>query len=445
MIDPASEVDDQFDVLVRDGRIAAIGTDLSDAGAEETIEAEGLILAPGLIDPHVHLREPGQEERETIATGSAAAVAGGFTSVCCMPNTQPAPDTARRVRGILDRAARTARCRVFPVGAATVGRCGEAPAEIALMAREGAVGFSDDGDVVQSAGVMAAVLAETAAAGSVFMQHCQDATLTGGASMNAGPLARRLGLKGWPRAAETIIVERDIRLARGACPAGARYHVQHISAAETVEVLRAARSDAEGADLITGEASPHHLLLTEDACAEYDAQAKVNPPLRTHEDVEALRRGVAEGVVTVLATDHAPHTEASKQTDFASAAFGMVGLETALGLYIKALIEPDHVDWPGLIRLMTVGPAALCGLDRFGLGRARVGDPGDLTLIDSEQEWTIDPEAFLSKGRNTPFAGRRVRGRAVCTIVGGRIAWSLEDGLATRAAAGAAEVESIFG
>ena len=417
-MDPGSGLDTVCDVALQDGRVAAIGTGLDTSVADRVIDAEGLLVCPGLIDPHVHLREPGQPERETIATGAAAAVAGGFTTVVCMPNTTPALDTPERVGWVLDRARAEARCRVFPVGAVTVGRQGSRLTDMILMARAGAVGFSDDGDVVADAGVMRAALAAVAATGLALMQHCQEPTLTRGASMHAGPLATRLGLIGWPAVAEEVIIERDLRLNRAI---GCRYHVQHVSSAGSVEILRTSMRGPGSPPRVTAEASPHHLTLTDDACDGFNTLAKMNPPLRTSEDVQALRQGVADGVITVLGTDHAPHTDESKAAAFAAASFGVTGLETALPLYAEALVETGAIDWNRLIEMMTVNPARLCGLDRAGLGSIAVGGPADLSLIDPGLEWTFTVGESLSKARNTPFDGRRLRSRAVATIVAGQV------------------------
>ncbi len=415
LVDPASGTDASLDLALAEGRVAAIGRGLDRSGADRVIDASGLIIAPGLIDPHVHLREPGGEHKETLATGSAAAVAGGFTTVCCMPNTTPAIDSPELVAFVRDRAARTARCRVYAVAAATKGRLGEELAEIGLCADAGAVGFSDDGDCVASAGMMRSVLRAVGATGLAFMQHCQEPTLTRGASMHAGDVAVRLGLIGWPREAEETIVERDLRLNRAI---GCRYHVQHASCAGTVELVRRAR--AEGLP-VTAEASPHHLLLTHGACETYDTATKMNPPLREERDVQALREGVADGTISVLATDHAPHTPDEKDRPFEEAPFGIIGLETALALYAEALVATGLIDWPRLIALMTVEPARLTRLDEPALGRLEVGGPADVTLIDPDLEWTVAERDLAGRSRNTPFLGRRVRGRAVCTLVAGRV------------------------
>jgi len=419
VIDPASRLDRVADVVIENGRIASIDADLTQPPGAERIDCSGLILAPGLIDPHVHLREPGGEHKETIATGSRAAVAGGFTSVCCMPNTNPALDSPEMIDAIKTRARETAVCRVFPLGAVTKGREGVELAEIGLMSERGAVAFSDDGDVVESPAVMLAGLREIARTGKVMMQHCQDPSLTRGASMNAGPVATRLGLTGWPAIAEELIIERDARLAAAA---GCRYHVQHLSAAGSVEIVRRARE--ERPDLITAEASPHHLLLTDEACDGYNTAAKMNPPLRSEADRAAVAQAVADGVITHLATDHAPHAPEAKARDFETAPFGIIGLETALALYAQALVDTGLIGWPRLIELLTAAPAALCGLDAQGLGRIQTGGPADLTLIDPELEWTISEDDLAGKSRNTPFLGRKVKGRAVRTIVAGRTAWT---------------------
>lgn len=403
----------EADVAIQDGVVTAIGPGLSGSPADRVIDASGCLVVPGLIDPHVHLREPGGEHKETLESGGRAAVAGGFTTVCCMPNTSPALDSPEMLGFIAHRAAQTAACRVFTVAAGTRGRKGEEVTEIGLLARAGAVGISDDGDCIASAGVMSRVLAACKQAGLAFMQHCQEPTLTRGASMHAGEIAVRLGLTGWPRVAEEVIIERDIRLNRGI---GARYHVQHISSGESVEIVRRARGQDQP---VSAEASPHHLLLTHDACDGYSTAAKMNPPLREQADVDAIRAGVADGTITVLATDHAPHAAEEKARPFEDAPFGIVGLETALALYVEALVAPGLIPWERLIELMTIEPARLCGLDQRGLGTLAVGGPGDVTVIDPELEWTIGAADLVGKSRNTPFLGRRVKGRAVATIVAG--------------------------
>jgi dihydroorotase len=382
--------------------------------ADVTLDCAGLLVCPGLVDPHVHLREPGQEHKETIASGVAAAVAGGFTTVCCMPNTSPCLDSAPLVEFVRLRAREAGLARVVVAGAATVGRKGEHLAPMAAMAAAGAVAFTDDGDGIASAQVMLRVLQMCRTVGKPFMQHCQEPTLTQGAAMNAGPLQARLGLGAWPAVAEELMLERDVALNRGV---GARYHAQHLSTAGSVEIIRRARARGQP---VSGEASPHHLLLTDAACEGYNTDAKINPPLRTAADVQALREGVADGTITVLATDHAPHSAAEKARDFANAPFGIVGLETALPLYAKALVETGAIGWPRLIELLTLEPARLLGLEARGVGTLSVGAPADVTVIDPEAEWTIDRAQFRSASANTPFHGWRVRARATAVFVGGR-------------------------
>lgn len=426
VVDPASGLDSTADVLLQNGRIAGLETtpgQLHIQGAR-VIDVDGLLVSPGLIDPHVHLREPGGEHKETIATGTAAAVHGGFTTVCCMPNTNPAIDSTTTFDFIRMRAQETAASRMFIVAAATEGRKGEALAPIHALTRAGAVAFSDDGDGIASADMMRHILKTCKAVDRSFMQHCQDQTLTLGASMHDGVTSARLGLVGWPRVAEEVMLERDLRLNR---EIGCHYHVQHISSGNSVDILRAAREAGVPA---TGEVSPHHLLLTDEACDGWNTNAKMNPPLREPSDIRALINGVADGVITVLATDHAPHSEAEKCVPFEYAPFGIVGIETALPLYAEALVASGAIDWPRMIAMMTIEPARLCGLDTHGLGTLRVDGPADVTVIDPELEWEICPEDSKSKSRNSPFFGRKVRGRAVLTVVAGTIRHELPSAVA---------------
>jgi dihydroorotase len=421
VIDPASGFDQTADVLIDGGVVREISSDpsrLKSLGLSrdvQTVDAEGCIVSPGLVDIHVHFREPSPIHRETIGTGAASAIHGGFTTVCCMPNTNPALDSAAMVEFIHHKAALANKARVFVVGCASKNRKGEELAEIGSMAKAGAVAFSDDGEVVADAGLMSKALRTVAAFDSVFMQHCQEPTLTRGGVMNAGPLANKLGLGGWPAIAEEVIIERDIRLNRDI---GCRYHAQHVSSGGSAELIRAARAKAQP---VTGEVSPHHLLLTEEACADYDTNAKMNPPLRTKRDIDQLKQAVADGTITVLATDHAPHLPQTKHTDFASASFGIVGLDCALPLYAKALIADGVLDWPAMLAMMTINPARLVRLDRQGIGRLAVGLPADLTVIDPDLEWTIDATQFATAGRNCPFHGWPMTGQAVSTIVAGEV------------------------
>ena len=417
ILDAANGIDSEGDVLVVGGRIARVapgGTIALPEGARR-IDCGGLIVAPGLVDPHVHLREPGGEAKETILTGTQSAIAGGFTTVCCMPNTTPAIDSVPTVRFVQQAARDAGRARVHVVAAATIGRKGEQLAPMAAMAAAGAVAFSDDGECIMNPALMRRVLEVCAALGRTFMQHCQDHVLSEGGTMHEGPTATRLGLLPWPREAEEIIVERDVRLNKSI---GAHYHAQHLSSGGSAAILR--RAQAEGIRA-TGEASPHHLLLTDVACDGYDTQAKMNPPLRTARDIAELKLAIADGTIDVLATDHAPHTAAEKARDFASAPFGIIGLDCALPLYVKALVDDGVIGWPRLIELMTRMPAKLCGLDAQGIGTLNEGTSADITVIDPMLEWTIQASEFASKSRNCPFDGWTVRGRAVLTMVVGRM------------------------
>jgi dihydroorotase len=418
IIDPASGLDSTGDLFISDGRIASIHVDGdTPAAADDIIDASGCIVCPGLIDIHVHFRDPhqGQRHDETIAFGSAAAVAGGFTTVCCMPNTSPSLDTPEEVSGVLQRGRDAALARVHTVACGTIGRRGETMAPISELIAAGAIGISDDGDGIADEDMMRHILKAVSEADSCFMQHCQDPQATKGSVMNAGPLAVKLGLTGWPASAEEAMLRRDLELNANI---GARYHAQHLSSGGSVELIRAARANGQPA---TGEASPHHLLLTEDACATYDTNAKMNPPLRRRADIEALKEGISDGTITILGTDHAPHPAHTKSVDFASASFGIIGLECALPLYRKALIDTGVLDWPAMLAMMTCNPARLVGLDTDGLGSLSKGGPADLTIIDPDHEWVIDVDTFQSSGRNCPFHGWNVCGRAVKTIVAGVI------------------------
>ncbi|MSR18724.1 MAG: dihydroorotase [Phycisphaerales bacterium] len=417
VIDPARGTDATGDVLIAGGVIQQVSQQpgaISLPSGTVVVEAEGRIVCPGLFDPHVHLREPGQEHKETIASGAASALLGGFTSVCCMPNTRPTIDLPSMVDFVHMKASQSRLARVFCAGAATVDRKGEELAPIGAMAAAGAVAFTDDGDCIANAGLMGRVLALCAVANRPFMQHCEEPTLTRGAVMNAGVLSARLGLGGWPSIAEEIVIERDIRLNRAI---GCRYHIQHMSCAGSAEIVRRARREGQ---CVTAEASPHHLLLTEDLCDGYNTMAKMNPPLRSHSDVAALRAAIADGTITVLATDHAPHTAAEKARDFTGAPFGIIGLECALPLYAKALVETGAIAWPRLIAMMTIEPARLCALDQRGVGTLTEGAPADVTIIDPDLKWVINPDSFASLSRNCPFAGWEVCGRATDVWVGGR-------------------------
>jgi dihydroorotase len=420
ILDPANRLDQAAELLIVDGKIADIGSGLrAHAPQAQIIDCKDCLITPGLIDIHVHFREPGQEAKETIATGSAAAVAGGFTTVCCMPNTNPALDDDTQIDFVFTKAREAGLCNVLPIGAITKERKGLELAEMGLMHAAGAVGFSDDGIGVASAAVMLKALQYVKMLGSILTQHCEEHSLSGG-PMNAGPMAVKLGLGGLPAAAEELMIARDLLLNKRI---GARYHVQHISTAGAVDLIRQARKNGQS---VTTEVAPHHLLLTDEACGTlnggYDSNTKMNPPLRTQADVDACIQGVIDGTIEVLATDHAPHTREEKEQEFDKAPFGITGLETALPLYAKALVEPGHLTWMQLIEKMTIAPARIMGLT--GKGTLSKGSDADVTIFNPTEEWTIDPAKSVSKSRNTPFGGWKVKGRVRQTIFGGRAVFS---------------------
>lgn len=416
VIDPANGLDRVADLLLADGKVARIDREITDRDAR-TVDARGLIVCPGLIDIHVHFREPGDEDEETIATGSAAAVAGGFTSVACMPNTHPALDDEAAIEFVYHQAARANLCNVYPIGAITKNREGVELAEMGQMIRAGAVGFSDDGAGVARTGVMLRSLQYLRMFDCPLLQHCEDPDMAAGGVMNSGVTAVRLGLPGMNAIAEELMIQRDLTLVRAT---GARYHVCHISTAHGVELVRQAK--AAGLP-VTAEVSPHHLLLTEEACATYDTNYKMSPPLRTKADVQACLQGMVDGTIDCLVTDHAPHGIQEKEHEFLDAPFGIIGLETALPLYVKALIEPGSMEWPAMIERMTIRPSRVLSLEK---GTLAVGADADVTVIDPGSRWTIDARHFRSKSRNCPFDGWQVTGRAVYTIVGGRIKYQLD-------------------
>lgn len=413
VLDPASGRDARGDVYVVDGRISQAPA----PGAPE-VDARGLVVCPGFIDIHVHLREPGQGAKETIETGTRAAAAGGFTSVVAMPNTQPVADHPGIIAWMQERAAAVGAVNVFTTGAITVGSKGEQLAPIGAMAAAGIVAVTDDGRCVQSHEVMRRAAEYCTMFGLPLLDHCQDASLAGTeAAMHEGYWSAFLGLPGWPRMAEEIIVARDALLAEAT---GARIHCQHISAAGSVRILREAQSRGVS---ISGEVCPHHIALTDESLVGYDTNFKMNPPLRERSDIEAILEGIADGTLSVLATDHAPHALYEKEVEFAAAPFGILGLETAVGLFCEILLHKHKVlDLGRLVAMLTVNPARLLGLDR---GTLATGAPGDITLLDPDCKWVVDKAQFASKSRNTPFDGWALRGRAVRTIVSGRTVWEL--------------------
>jgi dihydroorotase len=412
LIDPASLTDKKADVLLSGGKVAKIGSRLPAVHGAEVIDAAGKIVCPGLIDMHVHCRQPGHEEEETIATASAAAVAGGFATIVAMPNTHPVLDNEAAIEYVIRLAKQAGLARVLPAGAITKGREGKELAEMGSMLSAGAVAFTDDGDGVASSSVMQRALQYAGMFKATIMQHCQDPDLGSKGVMNSGAVAVRLGLAGVPAVSEEIMLQRDLSLL---AHAGGRYHVQHVSTAGSVRMIRAAKARGLA---VTAEATPHHLLLTEAACSSYDPNYKMAPPLRTVEDVQAVREGVADGAIDSVATDHAPHAAEEKELEFALAPNGIIALECALGLYVKALLETGLMNWPALIARMTSGPAAALGKS---LGSLAVGATADVTIIDPEMRYTVDIASWRSKSRNCPYNGWPLTAKAVCTIVEGQV------------------------
>jgi dihydroorotase len=410
--------DETADVLLRDGKVEAIGRSLGTPDGAEVLDCSGLFVSPGFIDVHCHLREPGREDVETVATGARAAAAGGFTAVCAMPNTEPVTDNQAAVGFIIRQGLRAAAARVYPIGAISVGQRGEALAEFGEMVGAGAVAVSDDGKPVVSAHLMRTALEYAQAFDIPVIDHCEEPTLARGGSMNEGMMSARLGLRGIPAEAEEIMVIRDILLARRT---RGHVHLAHMSTAGSVELIRWGK---ERGINVTAEVTPHHLTLTEAAVGGFDTSAKMNPPLRTEADVEALREALRDGTIDLVATDHAPHHYDAKEREFADAPFGIVGLETALALVVTELVEKGIIDFPTLVDRMSTRPARLFHLSGGSLAE---GSIADVTVFDPAREWVVDPSKFLSKGRNTPYAGDRLRGRAVYTIVGGRVVFRLEE------------------
>ena len=412
VIDPSQNIHQQLDLLLVDGKVFELGYGLTAAGAE-VIDAGGLLVVPGLIDAHVHLREPGFEAKETIASGTAAAAMGGFTGVACMPNTNPVADNRAVIRYIVETAAREGLVNVYPVGASPKGSLGEELAEIADLAEAGAVALSDDGRPVMNAEVMRRALEYAQMFNLPIISHCEDKNLAGDGVMNEGYWSTILGLRGIPAAAEEVMVARDLILAAAA---GARLHIAHASTAGSVRLIREAKSRGVK---VTAEAAPHHLALTDAAVQDYDTATKVNPPLRSDQDVESLRQGLREEVIDLIATDHAPHTVEDKDVEYDLASFGIVGLETAVPWLMTELVVKDIITMSGLIAAMTVKPARLLGLPTKG--SLQPGMDADLAVIDPGLELIVDPQRFASRGRNTPLAGRKLRGWPLLTIVGGRL------------------------
>lgn len=411
VIDPSAGRDEVADVLVQAGKIAAVARGLGAPEGAAVIDVEGKVVAPGFVDLHVHLREPGREDAETVESGARAAVAGGFTAVCAMPNTDPVTDNQAAVGFIVKQGAAAKAARVYPIGAISLGQEGRQLAEFGELVHAGAVAVSDDGHPVISSHLMRSALEYAMTFDLPVADHCEDATLASGGVMHEGVVSTRLGLKGIPAAAEEIMVARDILLAE---LTGGHVHLCHVSTRGSVDLIRRAKNRGVN---VTAEATPHHFALTHEACETYDTNTKMNPPLREAADVEAIQEGLAQGTIDAIATDHAPHHYEAKEKEFDDAPFGVVGLETALGVGITELVIPGHLSLSGLVERLSTAPARIFHLPG---GTLREGSPGDLVVFDPKAEWVVNPEEFRSKSRNTPFAGRRLRGIVERTFVAGR-------------------------
>lgn len=411
---------DRTDVLVADGRVVALGAEASDGSAGATVvDGDGLVALPGLVDLHTHLREPGREDAETVATGTLAAALGGYTAVHAMANTSPTADTA----GVVEQVWRLGRdagwCDVHPVGAVSVGLAGTQLAELGAMAHSAARVrvFSDDGQCVHDPVLMRRALEYVKAFDGVIAQHAQEPRLTAGAQMHEGVVSAQVGLAGWPAVAEEAIIARDVLLAEHV---GSRLHVLHVSTAGSVDLIRWAKSRGIA---VTAEATPHHLMLTDELARTYDPLYKVNPPLRTAEDAEALREGLADGTIDTVGTDHAPHTREDKDCEWAAGAFGMVGLETALAVIQTLMVDSGRMTWADVARVMSTAPARIGRIDTGPQAQGRplaVGEPANVVLVDPAARWTVDPQQLSSLSRNTPYGGIELSGRVVATFLRGR-------------------------
>ncbi len=410
LIDPAQNLDEPADLLIENGRVARVGRNLK-AEQAEILDAKGKVITPGFIDLHVHLRTPGQEHKETILSGSRAAVRGGFTTVCAMANTDPVVDSATLVEYVKSESAKVGLIHILPYGAVTVGLKGETLTEMGELQQAGAAGFSDDGMPIASAGMMRRALEYSRMTRLPVIDHCEEKSLSAHGVVHEGLTATRLGLAGIPTEAETVMIARDLLLAEAT---GGRLHIAHLSTAAGVELIRAAKKRGVS---VTTEVTPHHLSLSEEALSTYDARFKMNPPLRSQKDLEALREGLKDGTIDAVATDHAPHSLAEKEAGLVRAPFGVVGLETAVAVLLTELVHRGSLKLFTLVEALTRRPAKILGLDR---GTLAVGAAADVTLLDLGAEWVVEAGSFLSKGNNTPFLGWRLKGRVSDVMVGGR-------------------------
>ena len=417
VVDPSQGLGESLDVLIEDGKIARLERRLTAQGVA-SIDLRGKVLAPGFIDMHAHLREPGEEWKETVASGTAAAAAGGFCSVACMPNTNPVNDERAVTEFILGQARKSGRVRVYPIAAVSKGLSGEELAEMGDLVDGGAIAVSDDGKPVASGRLLRLALEYARIFGIPVIDHCEDPDLSDGGVVNEGYISTLLGLKGWNRTAEDTIVARDLAMA---AETAGRIHIAHVSTEGSLELIRRARA---GGVRVSCEVTPHHLTLTEEACLTYDTTTKMNPPLRTGADREALLEGLKDGTVDVIATDHAPHHSDEKNVEFSRAPFGVIGLETAVSLALDRLVRPGMISIGRMVELMSVNPARILGVPG---GTLKPAAPADITVLDLEREFSVEPARFHSLSRNTPFGGWRLRGGPVATIVAGEIVHSSLD------------------
>ncbi|MFC2004108.1 dihydroorotase [Chloroflexota bacterium] len=418
VLDPSQGIDEISSLLISEDKIVWLGKEeVTPPRIDcDVLSAQGLTVCPAFIDLHCHLREPGFEEKETIATGTRAAARGGFATICCMPNTNPPLDNQATIDYVKSKAATEGVVRVLPIGCISRGRKGDELANMAELASAGVIGYSDDGDPVTSSSLMHQALDYSRAFDLPIIDHCEDKSLTDGGQMNEGALSTKLGLQGIPSKAEETMVLRDLALAR---QTGGRLHIAHVSTEGSVNLIRDAK---EQGVKVTAEVTPHHLTLTEERVITYGSQAKVNPPLRTKNDVQVLIQGLKDNVIDIIATDHAPHTKADKQCDFASAPFGISGFETALGS-LMSLVHDGQLTLPTLVSKLSWEPAKIIGDKHGKLGTLAVGAPADITIFDPDMDWVVDPNAFASKGKNTPLAGSLLKGKVMATIVKGKLVY----------------------
>jgi dihydroorotase len=421
IIDPGQNLDRPGSLLITGGKVAWVGRGKESPPGNnyDVLDAQGLVVCPGFIDLHCHLRQPGFEEKETIATGTRAGARGGFTTVCCMPNTEPPLDNKKTVEYVKATAAREGIIRVLPIGCVTRGRKGKELTDMGELAAAGIIGFSDDGEPVSTSPLMHRALEYSLDFNLPIIDHCQDKALSQGGQMNEGRISAELGLKGIPNVAEENIVARDLELAE---KTGGWLHIAHVSTEGSVELIRRAK---EKGVHVTAEATPHHLTLTEERVKGFNTNAKVNPPLRTERDVKALIEGLKDNTIDIIATDHAPHTEAEKRQPFELAPFGISGFETALGS-LMGLVQRSELSLATLINKLTAAPAEILG-KKYGLGTLAVGSAADVAIFDPNLEWRVDTSKFASKGKNTPLAGERLRGKVMMTIYGGRVVYRDEE------------------